>query len=186
MTSFSSGHQQRRPEPNWKQDPAPLRYALDEFEAYFAGEPVEFTASVELDGTPFQRSVWEALLTLPYGSTTSYGEIAQTIGRPKAARAVGSCKWRQPASRDRSLPPRSRFRSLAYGVRRRTRGERDSSTAGASGCPSACSHMTIQGPLAGSEQYGEFLRRRFGHRTKVELEARLSTPAPMRYAIQSR
>lgn len=90
MTSFSSGHQQRQPEPHWKQDPAPLRYALDEFEAYFAGEPIEFTAPVELNGTPFQRSVWEALLTLPYGATTSYGELAQAIGRPKAARAVGA------------------------------------------------------------------------------------------------
>lgn len=90
MTSFSSGHRQRRPEPGWIADEGPLRTPLDEFEAYFAGEPVEFKSPVRLEGTAFQRSVWEALLTIPYGSTASYGEIAQSIGRPKAARAVGA------------------------------------------------------------------------------------------------
>lgn len=90
MTSFSSGHQQREPDPSWIRDSAPLRYALDEFEAYFGGDPIEFSAPVRLEGTPFQESVWEALLAIPYGSTTSYGEIAQNIGRPNAARAVGA------------------------------------------------------------------------------------------------
>lgn len=56
---------------------------------YFAGEREIFTIPLVLDGTPFQTSVWRALLEIPFGITTSYDAIAQRIGRPGAARAVG-------------------------------------------------------------------------------------------------
>ena len=60
-----------------------------ELKRYFAGELREFTVPMVLDGTPFQRACWEYLRTIPYGATSSYGEQAQAIGKPKAQRAVG-------------------------------------------------------------------------------------------------
>jgi len=60
-----------------------------ELDEYFAGEREIFTIPLVLDGTPFQTSVWRALLEIPFGATTSYDSIARRIGRPGAARAVG-------------------------------------------------------------------------------------------------
>nr|WP_251136553.1 MGMT family protein [Exiguobacterium sp. s122] len=51
---------------------------------------------IEMAGTPFQQSVWDALLTIPSGETRSYKEIAEQIGRPKAVRAVGQALNRNP------------------------------------------------------------------------------------------
>ena len=48
------------------------------------------------EGTPFQRRVWDALLEIPYGETTSYGEIARRIGQPQASRAVGLANGSNP------------------------------------------------------------------------------------------
>lgn len=67
---------------------------------YFAGEPLDFT---ELDclspqGTPFQQAVWQKLREIPYGQTTSYGEIATQLGKPNAVRAVGGAVGRNPIS----------------------------------------------------------------------------------------
>lgn len=60
-----------------------------ELSAYFRGELFEFSLPLSLEGTPFQKGVWEALRQIPYGTTCSYGEIARMIGNPKAVRAVG-------------------------------------------------------------------------------------------------
>jgi AraC family transcriptional regulator of adaptative response/methylated-DNA-[protein]-cysteine methyltransferase len=60
-----------------------------ELEEYFAGKREVFTLPLVLEGTPFQTSVWRALLEIPFGATTSYDAIARGIGRPGAARAVG-------------------------------------------------------------------------------------------------
>ena len=60
-----------------------------ELEEYFAGQREVFTIPLVLDGTPFQTSVWRALLDIPFGKTTSYERLAQAVGRPGAARAVG-------------------------------------------------------------------------------------------------
>ena len=64
----------------------------EELSEYFAGERTEFTVPLAPHGTEFQRRVWDALLTIPYGQTRSYGEIAKQIGEPgwEAARAVGA------------------------------------------------------------------------------------------------
>jgi AraC family transcriptional regulator of adaptative response/methylated-DNA-[protein]-cysteine methyltransferase len=59
-----------------------------ELEAFFAGEGRSFSVSLQLLGTLFQQQVWEALLAIPYGVTRSYAELATSIGRPTAARAV--------------------------------------------------------------------------------------------------
>lgn len=66
--------------------------------AYFAGELTEFDLELELVGTDFQRRVWAALQTIPYGQTASYGEIAERIGAPGAARAVGLANGHNPIS----------------------------------------------------------------------------------------
>ncbi|AZM92019.1 MULTISPECIES: methylated-DNA--[protein]-cysteine S-methyltransferase [Streptomyces] len=64
--------------------------------AYFAGELTEFTVPVRLEGTAFQRSVWEQLVRIPYGQTWSYGRLAAELGKPNASRAVGLANGRNP------------------------------------------------------------------------------------------
>jgi methylated-DNA-[protein]-cysteine S-methyltransferase len=66
--------------------------------AYFAGERTRFDLPLDFRGTDFQKSVWAALLTIPFGETRSYGEIARQIGRPSASRAVGAANGRNPIS----------------------------------------------------------------------------------------
>ena len=68
---------------------------LDE---YFAGRRREFDLPLVFHGTPFQRSVWTALLDIPYGETASYGELARLLGKPAAARAVGLANGKNPIS----------------------------------------------------------------------------------------
>jgi methylated-DNA-[protein]-cysteine S-methyltransferase len=63
---------------------------------YLAGERKGFDLPVTLTGTAFQQAVWRALDAIPYGETRTYGEIAKTIGRPGAARAVGAAAGRNP------------------------------------------------------------------------------------------
>ena len=65
---------------------------------YFAGERTEFSLPLDFAGTDFQRRVWQALLTIPYGETRTYAEIAQQIGSPAAVRAVGAANGRNPIS----------------------------------------------------------------------------------------
>ncbi len=70
----------------------------EQLDAYFAGSLTEFDVDLELAGTEFQRRVWAALQTIPYGETRSYGEIAGQIGSPAASRAVGLANGRNPIS----------------------------------------------------------------------------------------
>lgn len=81
----------------WRPGP-PHAFAgvVEQLDAYFAGELTEFDVRLEMAGTEFQRRVWTALRTIPYGETRSYGEIATTIGSPGAARAVGLANGRNP------------------------------------------------------------------------------------------
>jgi methylated-DNA-[protein]-cysteine S-methyltransferase len=65
---------------------------------YFAGKRQEFSLPLDLNGTPFQKSVWEALLAIPFGETRSYGQLARQLGRPSAMRAVGAANGRNPLS----------------------------------------------------------------------------------------
>jgi len=65
---------------------------------YFAGQRKEFALKLDLAGTAFQRKVWNALLTIPFGETRSYGQIAKQIGSPGAVRAVGAANGRNPVS----------------------------------------------------------------------------------------
>jgi methylated-DNA-[protein]-cysteine S-methyltransferase len=65
---------------------------------YFAGRREHFTLPLAPSGTAFQREVWEALRTIPFGETRSYAQIAQQIGHPRAMRAVGAANGRNPLS----------------------------------------------------------------------------------------
>ncbi|MDO5683182.1 MAG: methylated-DNA--[protein]-cysteine S-methyltransferase [Propionibacteriaceae bacterium] len=65
---------------------------------YFAGTRRHFDLELTPRGTDFQREVWAALRGIGYGETTTYGELAQLIGRPKASRAVGAATGRNPWS----------------------------------------------------------------------------------------
>ncbi len=65
---------------------------------YFAGERVCFELELDFAGTEFQQKVWQALLTIPFGETRSYSQIAQQIGNPKAVRAVGAANGKNPLS----------------------------------------------------------------------------------------
>ncbi len=75
-----------------------LRDAVRQLKDYFAGKRQTFALDLDFDGTPFQKKVWNALLTIPFGETRSYAEIARKIGKPKAVRAVGAANGRNPIS----------------------------------------------------------------------------------------
>ena len=70
--------------------------ATRQLKAYFAGHLKVFKLRLDFRGTGFQKSVWEALLTIPFGETRSYADIARQIGKPKASRAVGAASGRNP------------------------------------------------------------------------------------------
>lgn len=65
---------------------------------YFVGDLKVFSLELDAVGTDFQKDVWEALRTIPYGETRSYGQIAKQIGNPKAVRAVGAANGKNPIS----------------------------------------------------------------------------------------
>ncbi|CAM2153982.1 Methylated-DNA--protein-cysteine methyltransferase [Pararobbsia alpina] len=76
-----------------------LRATREQMEAYFAGELSTFSLPLAPRGTPFQESVWQALLTIEYGALSTYGDIALQIGLPKEkARAVGGAVGHNPIS----------------------------------------------------------------------------------------
>jgi len=77
-------------------DAAPGAEARRQVEQYFAGDRTRFELELAGDGTPFQREVWRALVAIPFGATTSYGELAARIGRPNASRAVGRANGTNP------------------------------------------------------------------------------------------
>lgn len=65
---------------------------------YFAGERDRFEIALAFAGTDFQKAVWEALVTIPFGQTRTYSQIAEQIGNPSAVRAVGAANGRNPIS----------------------------------------------------------------------------------------
>jgi methylated-DNA-[protein]-cysteine S-methyltransferase len=73
-----------------------LLQAQRQLEEYFAGTRRSFTVKLDPCGTPFQNKVWNALRTIPFGETRSYGQIADQIGSRKAVRAVGAANGRNP------------------------------------------------------------------------------------------
>ncbi|MEW2483374.1 methylated-DNA--[protein]-cysteine S-methyltransferase [Mycobacterium sp. NPDC049093] len=80
----------------WEHDDSAFPDAVDQLTAYFAGDLTEFDLELDMVGTQFQRRVWDALRTIPYGETCSYGEIARQIGSPSGSRAVGLANGHNP------------------------------------------------------------------------------------------
>jgi O-6-methylguanine DNA methyltransferase len=76
----------------------PFAEASEQLAAYFAGDRSTFDVQLTLVGTPFQQRVWSALRDIPYGETVSYGELAEALGQPTAARAVGLANGKNPIS----------------------------------------------------------------------------------------
>ncbi|AQU65771.1 methylated-DNA--[protein]-cysteine S-methyltransferase [Streptomyces niveus] len=79
-------------------DARPFGAVIDQLDEYFAGERTEFDVPLRLNGTPFQRGVWEQLLAIPYGETRSYGQLADALGKSGASRAVGLANGKNPVS----------------------------------------------------------------------------------------
>lgn len=72
------------------------RKTVQELDEYFMGKRKNFTLPMTMEGTPFQKNVWNALSHIPYGETRSYQEIADAAGSPKACRAVGMANHNNP------------------------------------------------------------------------------------------
>ncbi len=81
-----------------KLDEAAGEDVVTQIDEYFAGTRHTFNLSMAAPGTAFQHAVWEALMEIPYAHTTSYGELAASLGRPNASRAVGGATGRNPIS----------------------------------------------------------------------------------------
>lgn len=81
-----------------REDRAAFAEVVGQLDAYFAGERTSFDLELAPEGTSFQREVWRALAAIPYGTTTTYSDLARAIGRPKAVRAVGAANGRNPLS----------------------------------------------------------------------------------------
>jgi methylated-DNA-[protein]-cysteine S-methyltransferase len=99
LTRVSMGAPREVVQEDW--EPAPpgsgiLAEACGQLADYFAGTRVTFDLPLAPAGTPFQRRVWEALCTVPYGDTSTYGRVARALGDPQAVRAVGAANGRNP------------------------------------------------------------------------------------------
>ena len=95
---FQEGKHPRVIPPHWVQDRKPFREVIHQLAEYFSGTRTTFQVHLHPQGTPFQLRVWEALTAIPYGQTTSYGNIAKSIGQPTASRAVGAANGQNPLS----------------------------------------------------------------------------------------
>jgi methylated-DNA-[protein]-cysteine S-methyltransferase len=83
---------------DWSEDDGCLAPARRQLEEYIHGERTTFDLPLAFEGTPFQQRVWTALTTIPYGTTTSYGELAKRVGEASwpGARAVGAANGKNP------------------------------------------------------------------------------------------
>lgn len=86
-----------RPETReWQRDDGAFGEVAAQLRAYFTGELTEFSLDLAPRGTPFQHRVWDALQRIPFGTTTTYGKLAERLGEPRATRAVGLANGRNP------------------------------------------------------------------------------------------
>jgi methylated-DNA-[protein]-cysteine S-methyltransferase len=95
---MQDGRRPMRIDSRWQADAKPFATAISQLGEYFDGRRTSFDLPLLMHGTAFERSVWSALREIPYGETTSYGEIARRLGQPSAARAVGLANGRNPIS----------------------------------------------------------------------------------------
>ena len=83
-------------DPEWREADEPFADVRAQLSEYFAGERRDFDVPLAMEGTSFQRHVWGALRGIPYGQTTTYGELAHRLNMPSASRAVGLANGRNP------------------------------------------------------------------------------------------
>ena len=95
---FSGWLRRYAPKASCEEAYTPNRAAIGQVLEYLDGKRTEFDLPLDLRGTPFQHSVWEKLLEIPYGETRSYQEIARAVCRPRALRAVGNANGANPVS----------------------------------------------------------------------------------------
>jgi methylated-DNA-[protein]-cysteine S-methyltransferase len=93
MTGHTGGPKR---DPGWERDEGEFDAVCKQLAAYFSGELQDFDVPLAPEGTEFQKKVWRELCRIPYGETTSYGELARRIGQPTASRAVGLANGRNP------------------------------------------------------------------------------------------
>jgi methylated-DNA-[protein]-cysteine S-methyltransferase len=84
--------------PTWIEAERWFRPAREQLDAYFNGSLTRFDVPIAPRGTAFQEAVWKVLMTIPYGETSTYADVAKRIGRPDAVRAVGAANGRNPIS----------------------------------------------------------------------------------------
>ena len=96
LIGFPSGKGMVTPGSDWVEDISCFPQAEKQLGEYFSGERRIFELELEPEGTPFQVAVLDALVQIPYGETRSYRDIAISVGRPKAVRAVGAANGRNP------------------------------------------------------------------------------------------
>ncbi len=96
--SMQGGRRPLRLGAGWIRDDAAFANVAAQLSEYFGGARRAFDVPLALNGNPFEQRVWAELLTIPYGETASYGEIARRIGSPDAARAVGLANGRNPVA----------------------------------------------------------------------------------------
>ena len=88
----------RQVQSRWVRSKEKARQVETQLAEYFSGRRRKFPVRLDLRGTSFQRKVWEALRSIPYGKTRSYADVARRIGRPRAARAVGMANHWNPVA----------------------------------------------------------------------------------------
>src|SRR6185436_5695424 len=79
-------------------DASANREIVQQLSEYFEGKRTQFELPLDVEGTAFQKSVWNQLLQIPYGETRSYGDIAKALGKPSASRAVGMANHNNPVA----------------------------------------------------------------------------------------
>jgi methylated-DNA-[protein]-cysteine S-methyltransferase len=94
--SFTKDGRPASPAAGWERRDALFADIREQLGAYFSGHLTSFELPLDPIGTEFQRDVWTALRSIPYGATRSYAEIARTVGRPTAFRAVGAANGANP------------------------------------------------------------------------------------------
>ena len=93
-----AAHASEHADAQWEPSLLELKPFVEQLDAYFNGGLVEFDLPLDLVGSEFQLKVWNALLTIPYGETRSYGQLAKTLGQPRASRAVGLANNQNPVA----------------------------------------------------------------------------------------
>lgn len=120
---------------HWTPDPGAFSGAVDQLNAYFAGELTEFDVELDLRGTDFQQRVWKALLTIPYGKPGPTGN-RRPDRRPRRRTRRGIGQRPQSHRHHRPVPPRDRRQRKAHRVRRWNQPETSSARVGEK--PGAC------------------------------------------------